>query len=86
LVVHESNNDVADVHLADEYRQIYGHAGAKGLPTIERENQGRFSAPEGNGDTDIFIDEDSSSARLSGMTGQSRSFSNGIETAPNSSN
>ncbi len=58
LVVHESNNDVADVHLADEYRQIYGHAGAKGLPTIERENQGRFSAPEGNGDTDIFIDED----------------------------
>jgi hypothetical protein len=58
LVVHESNNDVADVHLADEYRQIYGHTGAKGLPTIERENQGRFSAPEGNGNTDIFIDED----------------------------
>ena len=58
LVVHESNNDVADVHLAGEYRQIYGHAGAKGLPTIERENHGRFSAEEGNGDADIFIDED----------------------------
>jgi hypothetical protein len=58
LVVHESNNDVADVHLASEYREIYGHSGAKGLPTIERENRGRFSAPEGNGDADIFIDED----------------------------
>jgi len=31
LVVHESNNDVANVHLAREYRQIYGHAGGKGL-------------------------------------------------------
>ena len=58
LVVHESNNDVADVHLADQYRQIYGHTGAKGLPTIERENQSRFSASEGDGEADIFIDED----------------------------
>lgn len=58
LVIHESNNDVADVHLAEEYRQIYGHLGEKGLPTIPRENQGRFAAPEGNGDSDIFIDED----------------------------
>jgi hypothetical protein len=58
LVVHESNNDVADVHLAQEYRQIYGHPGAKGLPTVPRENQGHFAAPEGNGDSDIFIDED----------------------------
>ena len=33
LVIHESNNDVADVHLADEYRQVYGHTGAKELPT-----------------------------------------------------
>jgi len=58
LVVHESNNDVADVHLAEEYRQIYGLSGAKGLPTVPRENQGHFAAPEGNGDSDIFIDED----------------------------
>ena len=57
LAAHPSK-DVADVHLADEYRQIYGHTGAKELPTIERENQGRFSAPEGNGEGDIFIDED----------------------------
>src|SRR5215475_6250259 len=59
LVVHESNNDVADVHLAEEYRQIYGHQGGKGgLPTVLTENQGRFAGPEGNGDTDIFIEED----------------------------
>jgi hypothetical protein len=58
LVVHESSNDVADVHLAQEYRQIYGHTGAKGLPTVPRENQGHFAAPEGNGDSDIFLDED----------------------------
>src|SRR5215475_9422389 len=57
LVVHESNNDVADVHLGEEYRQIYGHSGGKGgLPTIPRENQGRFAGAEGNGDADIFLD------------------------------
>jgi hypothetical protein len=32
--------------------QIYGHA--KKVPAIQRENQG-LSAPEGNGDTSIFI-------------------------------
>jgi hypothetical protein len=59
LVVHESNNDVADIHLAEEYRQIYGHQGGKGgLPTVPKVNQGRFAAPEGNGDTDIFLDQD----------------------------
>ena len=59
LVVHESNNDDADVHLAEEYRQIYGHQGGRGgLPTVPKEDQGRFAAPEGNGDTNIFIDED----------------------------
>jgi hypothetical protein len=59
LVVHESNNDVADVHLGEEYRQIYGHSGGKGgLPTIPRQSQGRFANAEGNGETDIFIDED----------------------------
>jgi len=59
LVVHESNNDVADVHLGEEYRQIYGHNGGKGgLPTIPRENQGRFSSAEGHSDADVFIDED----------------------------
>lgn len=35
LPVHESNNDVADVHLADEYRAVYGHTGLLGLPTID---------------------------------------------------
>jgi hypothetical protein len=59
LVVHESNNDVADVHLGEEYRQIYGHnRGKGGLPTIPRQDQGRFARAEGPGDADIFIDED----------------------------
>ena len=46
------------MHLAREYRQIYGHSGDKGLPTVPAENQGHFAAPEGNGGSDIFIDED----------------------------
>ena len=33
LVVHESNNDVADVHLAAEYRSVYGSSQG-GLPVI----------------------------------------------------
>lgn len=40
LPVHESNNDVADVHLADEYREVYGFSdnstvALTGLPTID---------------------------------------------------
>src|SRR5262249_52053882 len=34
LPIHESNNDVADVHLATEYREVYGHTGGSGLPTV----------------------------------------------------
>jgi hypothetical protein len=56
LPVHESNNDTADVHLAEEYRGIYGHAGQSGLPTI---NEEIFNAPrEVNRQADVFIDED----------------------------
>src|SRR6266478_7824187 len=45
LVVHESNNDVADVHLADQYRQVYGHSGGKGFPTLDTDVLRSFSAP-----------------------------------------
>jgi hypothetical protein len=55
LVIHESNNDVADVHLAEEYRQVYGHSNHSGFPTIDRGDQGDSSGGE---DADIFIDED----------------------------
>jgi hypothetical protein len=58
LVIHESNNDVADMHLADEYRQVYGHEKHKGFPTLDVDDLRSFSAPEGDNDFDIFIDED----------------------------
>ena len=58
LPIHESNNDVADMHLADEYRAVYGHAGRKGLPTIDADDLTSFSAPAADRDFDIFIDED----------------------------
>jgi hypothetical protein len=58
LVIHESNNDVADVHLADEYREVYGHGTAGPFPTIDRDDLRSFSVREHDSDFDIFIDED----------------------------
>jgi hypothetical protein len=52
LPVHESNNDVADVHLAAEYRSVYGRSEAGGLPAIQQ-NSG-----EGSDKGDFFIDQD----------------------------
>lgn len=51
LVIHESNNDVADIHLASEYREVYGHSNHNGFPTINPDE-------DGHGNSDIFIDED----------------------------
>jgi hypothetical protein len=58
LVIHESNNDVADMHLADEYREVYGHGTAGAFPTIDRDDLSSFSEGETDSDFDIFIDED----------------------------
>jgi hypothetical protein len=58
LVIHESNNDVADIHLANEYREVYGHARSDGFPTIDRDDLRAFAQRETDGDFDIFIDED----------------------------
>jgi len=58
LVIHEANNDVADVHLADEYRQVYGHTGRKGFPTLDADDLRSFSAPGRDTDFDIFISDD----------------------------
>src|SRR5262249_14438351 len=52
LPVHESNNDVADVHLADEYRNIYGRSEVGGLPAITQ------GAANGGGASGVFIDQD----------------------------
>ena len=58
LVVHESNNDVADIHLAAEYRQVYGHSKHNGFPTIDADGPLQFFPWAGDDDPDIFIDED----------------------------
>jgi hypothetical protein len=55
LPVHEANNDIADQHLAAEYRQVYGHSEKKGLPTVGDEHG---SSKKDGADSDIFIDED----------------------------
>lgn len=57
LAIHESNNDVADVHLADEYRAVYGHTGDGGFPTLDRDELGRVTR-RADHDFDIFIDQD----------------------------
>lgn len=51
LPIHESNNDVADVHLAAEYRSVYGSS-RDGLPAIQNDPvdiTGKHSA--------IFLDQ-----------------------------
>lgn len=35
LPVHESNNDLSDVNLAQQYQSIYGNAGRNGLPQVD---------------------------------------------------
>jgi hypothetical protein len=57
LPVHESNNDTADMNLANEYRAVYGHAGDAQFPTIDVDDLLRTQTVRDN-DVDIFIDED----------------------------
>ena len=51
LPIHEANNDIADVNLADEYRGVYGQSKASGLPTIVAKNPN-------HDEKDFFIDQD----------------------------
>ena len=57
LPVHVSNNDVADVHLAAEYREIYGHSGERGFPTVDPDGLGSVSGRDDDR-SDIFISQD----------------------------
>lgn len=57
LVVHESNNDISDIHLADQYREVYGHSGERGLPVLNTETASTPSH-ETYQDSDIRISED----------------------------
>ncbi len=54
LPVHESNNDIADVDLAHEYRSVYGHS-FFGVATVDDDV---FERPTTARVGDIFIDED----------------------------
>jgi len=62
LPVHESNNDTADVHLATEYREIYGNRGHGPLPTINpadvQGGSNQDNQDEGSEVSAIFIDQD----------------------------
>src|SRR5215470_8422315 len=59
LPIHESNNDVADIHLATEYREIYGNGGKKGLPTVDPDDvQSGAGQDDDPNVAKIFIDED----------------------------
>jgi hypothetical protein len=52
LPVHETNNDIADVHLAGEYVSVYGGFDGGGFPAVSP------GAVNGGGKTDPFIDMD----------------------------
>jgi hypothetical protein len=58
LAIHESNNDVADVHLAAEYRGIYGHSKRDSLPTVDRHVLGGEGEDDPDKRSDIFINQD----------------------------
>jgi hypothetical protein len=53
LPIHESNNDISDVNLANQYRAVYGHS-AKGFPALDPKVLLKKPAEKG----EIFIDQD----------------------------
>jgi len=53
LPVHESNNDVSDLHLAAQYQSVYGNPAAHGLPQVDPDAD---EDQAGNGD--LAIDHD----------------------------
>ena len=53
LPIHEANNDIADVNLANEYRKVYGYSYG-GLATLNPTHSGDLL---GENYADIFIDE-----------------------------
>jgi hypothetical protein len=53
LVVHEANNEVASLNLANQYRRLYGY-GFTGLPAIGPE----LSSGNSRKSSDIFVDQD----------------------------
>ena len=57
LPVHESNNDTADINLAEEYRNVYGQSNDAGLATIKK--SGILNpTPESGSPSVLYIDQD----------------------------
>jgi hypothetical protein len=55
LVVHEANNDVADLNRADEYRHVYGFVNEDGVPVV---NPAAGSSNPHQAKSAIYIDQD----------------------------
>lgn len=53
LPIHESNNDISDVYLANQYRAVYGHS-AHGFPAMDPKVLLKKPAAKG----EVFIDDD----------------------------
>ncbi len=57
LPVHESNNDLSDIHLASQYQAVYGNVDRRGLPEVEA--GGDDARPHAHGQADgLPIDAD----------------------------
>lgn len=52
LPVHEANNGVSDVHLAEQYQSVYGFTAQRGLPQVDPDAAGSHWHPNA-GDLDI---------------------------------
>lgn len=57
LPVHESNNDTADMNLAEEYRNVYGHTNEAGFATVNVEGI-HDPNPETGSESILYIDQD----------------------------
>jgi hypothetical protein len=53
LPIHESNNDISDVYLANQYRSVYGHS-SHGFPALDPRVLLKRPAEKG----EVFIDQD----------------------------
>lgn len=59
LPIHESNNDLSDVNLANQYQAVYGNVGRGGLPQIDLDDdKDEHRHHHGKDSGDLPIDED----------------------------
>lgn len=58
LPVHESNNDLSDLHLASQYQSVYGSVGRAGLPEVDADEEGDAHGHRGQRGEGLPIDKD----------------------------